>query len=309
MAYRTNAQTIIAASLKLIGVLAQGESPSAPVLQDSFARLNSLIDSWGTQRLTMIATGREVFNLVANQAAYTLGTGGNWNMARPTSIDGINLLLTDTSPVTEIPLVPLTEQAWRAQPVKALENALPTQFWVEWTAPLATVTLWPVPDNATHDVVVYAPVATVQFSSYVAFYDLPDGYERTIRYNLAVELAPEMGVPTPGQVAVIARESLQQMKANNTPMVDLSLDGALTHAADGAGILMIEDGIFGALKGTAVTGKIEKALSGNLKVYVLGPDLKARGMTDDQVIDGVKVVDYAGFVDLVTDYDKVQAWL
>ena len=95
---------------------------------------------------------------------------------------------------------------------------------------------------------------------------------------------------------------------NKSPFEKRSLDSALTHSADGAAILMIEDGIFGALKGTAVTGKVEKAL-GKVKVYVLGPDLKARGMTEEQVIDGVTVVDYAGFVDLVTEYDKVQAWL
>lgn len=95
---------------------------------------------------------------------------------------------------------------------------------------------------------------------------------------------------------------------NKSPFEKRSLDGALTHAVKGAGVLMIEDGIYGALKGTAITAKIEKAL-GDLKVYVLGPDLKARGMTEEQVIDGVTVVDYAGFVDLVTEYDKVQAWL
>ena len=95
---------------------------------------------------------------------------------------------------------------------------------------------------------------------------------------------------------------------NKSPFEKRSLDGALSHAVNGAAILMIEDGVYGALKGTAVTGKIESALE-TLKVYVLGPDLKARGMTEDQVVDGVKVVDYAGFVDLVTEYDKVQAWL
>ena len=95
---------------------------------------------------------------------------------------------------------------------------------------------------------------------------------------------------------------------NKSPFEKRALDAALSHAKAGASVLMIEDGIYGALKGSAVTGKIEAAL-GNLQVYVLGPDLFARGMTEDQVIDGIKVVDYAGFVDLVTEHDKVQAWL
>jgi tRNA 2-thiouridine synthesizing protein B len=95
---------------------------------------------------------------------------------------------------------------------------------------------------------------------------------------------------------------------NKSPFEKRSLDSALTHSTAGAAILMIEDGVYGALKGTAVTAKIEKAI-GTVKVYVLGPDLKARGMTEDQVINGVQIVDYAGFVDLVTEHDKVQAWL
>jgi tRNA 2-thiouridine synthesizing protein B len=46
----------------------------------------------------------------------------------------------------------------------------------------------------------------------------------------------------------------------------------------------------------------------NVTVYALEPDLKARGVAD-KVMDGVKLVDYAGFVDLACEHDKVQAWL
>ncbi|HBE93022.1 MAG TPA: sulfurtransferase complex subunit TusB, partial [Gammaproteobacteria bacterium] len=44
-------------------------------------------------------------------------------------------------------------------------------------------------------------------------------------------------------------------------------------------------------------------------VYVLGADLSARGMSDDNIVDGISVVDYDGFVDLVTEHDQVNAWL
>jgi tRNA 2-thiouridine synthesizing protein B len=43
-------------------------------------------------------------------------------------------------------------------------------------------------------------------------------------------------------------------------------------------------------------------------VYALGPDLQARGMAD-RVMDGVNVVDYGGFVDLVADHSNCQSWL
>ena len=42
---------------------------------------------------------------------------------------------------------------------------------------------------------------------------------------------------------------------------------------------------------------------------MLGADLAARGLGEDKLADGVKVVDYAGFVDLVEAKDKVQSWL
>jgi tRNA 2-thiouridine synthesizing protein B len=52
-----------------------------------------------------------------------------------------------------------------------------------------------------------------------------------------------------------------------------------------------------------------KGASGKLKLYVLGPDLEARGMRKENVIDGIQVVDYGGFVDLTVEHQAVQAWL
>jgi len=95
---------------------------------------------------------------------------------------------------------------------------------------------------------------------------------------------------------------------NKSPFERNSLDTCLRLAKQGSGILLIEDGVYAAVKGTAVSGKLEKA-TGDHKVYVLGPDLAARGMQADQVIDGIAVVDYAGFVDLAAEHDRVNAWL
>ena len=47
---------------------------------------------------------------------------------------------------------------------------------------------------------------------------------------------------------------------------------------------------------------------GRVAVYALSPDLEARGMKD-KVIDGVKLVDYGGFVDLVAEHRTNQSWL
>lgn len=95
---------------------------------------------------------------------------------------------------------------------------------------------------------------------------------------------------------------------NKSPFEKSSLDSCLRMAKEGSALLLIEDGVFAALKGTAKEPQMKDA-SQKLKLYVLGPDLKARGMTEERVIEGVEVVDYAGFVDLAAAYDKVSAWV
>ena len=44
----TTAGDIINGSLRLLGVLAEGETPSAEISQDSLTAMNQMIDSWNT---------------------------------------------------------------------------------------------------------------------------------------------------------------------------------------------------------------------------------------------------------------------
>lgn len=94
---------------------------------------------------------------------------------------------------------------------------------------------------------------------------------------------------------------------NKSPFEKGSLEAAIKFSGEGAAILMIEDGVYGASKGTSVEAMISGA--SDKKFYALKSDLMARGIAEDRVIDGIELVDYAGFVDLVTENDKVQAWL
>ena len=95
---------------------------------------------------------------------------------------------------------------------------------------------------------------------------------------------------------------------NKSPFEKNSLDSCLRYASAGSAILLIEDAVYAAVPGTAVEEKV-KAAAQDKKIYALGPDLKARGFDEGQVLDGITVVDYGGFVDLAVESDKVQAWL
>ena len=95
---------------------------------------------------------------------------------------------------------------------------------------------------------------------------------------------------------------------NKSPFEKSSLKSCIRLAAKGSSILLMEDGVYGAVKGTENSAMVADA-TGTVSIYALGPDLDARGVDKNNLVDGVKVIDYSGFVDLVAEHSATQAWL
>lgn len=88
-----------------------------------------------------------------------------------------------------------------------------------------------------------------------------------------------------------------------------SLDSCLSVCKTDASILLIEDAVVAAMQNTSVSDKISKAIDSGIKVYALNDDISARGLPGQRVMDKIDLVDYTGFVNLVTESDRVQNWL
>ena len=86
-----------------------------------------------------------------------------------------------------------------------------------------------------------------------------------------------------------------------------SLQSCLRLAQDGHALLLIEDAVYAASCAAVETSGIAEALP-RLKIYVLQPDLQARGIAG-KLVEGVSAVDYAGFVGLVAEHSTSQTWL
>ncbi|MCP5374354.1 MAG: sulfurtransferase complex subunit TusB [Hyphomicrobiales bacterium] len=95
---------------------------------------------------------------------------------------------------------------------------------------------------------------------------------------------------------------------NKSPFERTNLKSCLRLAGKGDAIMLIEDAVYAAVQGTAVADTMAGAKD-DFQVYVMGPDLDARGISRDSVIDGINVVGYDGFVDLVVEHETSQAWL
>jgi tRNA 2-thiouridine synthesizing protein B len=94
---------------------------------------------------------------------------------------------------------------------------------------------------------------------------------------------------------------------NKSPFEHSALETCLRFARQGSSVLLIEDGVYAAARDTAVAKEVQEALQ-RVQLCALKPDVEARGL-QNRVMDGVRLVDYGGFVDLVVEHDAVQSWL
>lgn len=94
---------------------------------------------------------------------------------------------------------------------------------------------------------------------------------------------------------------------NKSPFASPVLADCLNRLGEGDGLLLIEDGVYGALAAGGLADRLA-AVAKTHPVYVLAPDLAARGLSERPLVAGIGVVDYQGFVALAASHSAVVAW-
>lgn len=92
---------------------------------------------------------------------------------------------------------------------------------------------------------------------------------------------------------------------NKSPFTKNSLESCVRVAPKDDPILLTEDGVLGAMSGSSVSALIKEAQKSHV-VYALSADVKARNV--DRLVEGVKVINYDGFVELVEQH-RTMSWL
>ncbi|MBB4864820.1 tRNA 2-thiouridine synthesizing protein B [Pseudomonas nitritireducens] len=93
---------------------------------------------------------------------------------------------------------------------------------------------------------------------------------------------------------------------SHSPFNDGRFESCLLLLGDDDGILLSGDATH-ALQPGSTPAQALLALSAGNALFALQEDLQARGL--DDLPSRVVAVDYPGFVDLCTRFDKVNAWL
>lgn len=211
-------------SLRLLGVLAEGETSSASVSQDALMALNQMIDSWNTERLSVFSTQDQVFTWPSSVLSRTLGPTGDFVGNRPVLLDDATYFKAPSGVSYGIKFI--NQQQYNGIAVKTVTSTYPQVMWVNMTFPDIEMYVYPRPtqDLEWHFVSVEELDKPATLST-VLYY--PPGYLRAFTYNLAMEFAPEFGVEPSPQVQRIAMTSKRDLKRINNPDDVMALPYAL----------------------------------------------------------------------------------
>jgi hypothetical protein len=219
----TTARDLIKGSLRLIGSIAAGETPSASELSDALNSLNEMIASWSNDGYLIFSRHVEEFGLTGGQQVYTIGSGGDFNTARPVRI--IQVGTKEGPGLTEIPISQFNVQEWSNIGLKSTQSTLPQGIYYNPSYPLGEISVWPVPSGSAR-LVLYTAKPLAQIATADDVLTMPPGYLRALRYNLAVELADEYGKAVTQRIELIAAESKAVLMRMNTDSVLMTSDAA-----------------------------------------------------------------------------------
>jgi hypothetical protein len=212
-------------ALRLLGVLAESETPSAATAQDALTTLNQMIDSWSTERLSTFNTVDQTFTWPVDLITRTLGPTGDFIGARPVLLDDATYFR-DPSNNVSFGIKMINQQQYNGIAVKTVTSTYPQVMFTNMTFPNITMTVYPKPTRPLEWHFVSAQVLDQPATLATELY-FPPGYMRAFRYNLACELAPEFGVEPSQQVSRIAMTSKRNLKRINNPDDIMSVPYAL----------------------------------------------------------------------------------
>jgi hypothetical protein len=217
-------------ALRLLGVLAEGETTSASVSQDSLMAMNQMIDSWNTERLSVFSTIDQIVEWPVGSINATLGPSGslvrlNGTAVRPILVDDATYF---RDPQTNVSygIKLINQQQYNGIAVKTVTSTYPQVMFVNMTYPDIDIFIYPRPTRLLefHFISVQELTQPATLATVLAF---PPGYLRAFTYNLAMEIAPEFGVEPSPQVQRIAMTSKRNLKRINNPDDVMSMPYAI----------------------------------------------------------------------------------
>jgi hypothetical protein len=219
------ALSIIKGAMRLVGALEAGATPSGEDSTDALEALNDLLEQWSLERLTVFQVLNETFTWAGAAVSRTIGSGGDFATTRPTRLEP-GCFARDASGF-DWPLKILDSAGYQAIRQKSQAGSVPEWIYYSPEMPLGKLYIYPVPAAA----VTVNLASLSQFSSFpdpATAVVLPPGYVRALKFNLAINMAPEWtGRDASMTVVTQALESKAAISRINTTRRNRPIDLAL----------------------------------------------------------------------------------
>lgn len=196
---------IIKGALRALSVIASGETPSASEITDGAEALNIMCKGWQAEDIGLWLIDTGTITLVADQQSYTIGTGGDLAVTKP--LDIVEARFYNATAETETRMFRMSRQEYYDLPSKASEGT-PTQYYPDRQLDLIHMYIWPVWDDTTSDTIKVSVKTEVEdFDATSNTPDFPKEWYRALKFNLALEIAPEYGIEPTQNLMRLANES------------------------------------------------------------------------------------------------------
>lgn len=218
-------ELFISALRKCGGIIAEGEAPSEALMEDTRSAFNVMLDSWSAERLSVFSTQDQTLTWPAGEATQTVGPTGDLVGSRPQKLHD-STYFKDPGTGISYNFKIINEQQYNSIALKTATSTYPDTLWINNTMPDSTITLYPVP-NQNIEIHLISVVQLEQVDDLSDTITLPPGYLRALIYNLACEIAPELGVAPPPTTQRLAMATKRVLKANNSPQDVMSFPSSL----------------------------------------------------------------------------------
>lgn len=215
---------VVTRALRRLRVLGANEEPSTEDMEAGLDLLNAFIDSLALEPFSMYQTLRTPKTLASGTASYTIGLGGDINIARPFKLERARLILStsDSTPM-EVGLPAgggtgiFSDDEWARIVQKTLASQYIRGVWDNHAFDAnqrTTLSVWPVPNVSTTQLILYSRVAVTELDQSTDVVFAP-GYERMLEYNGACEFADHWDADITPRTQQIATSSLGRIKNAN----------------------------------------------------------------------------------------------
>jgi hypothetical protein len=215
------AATIINDALKEIGVLAEGDTPTATMADDALRALNRLMESLSNEQ-AFAYTPSLISKALTSQVSITVGPTGDVVTDRPIAVESA---FVDRSNLT-YPVRVVNNQQWDSIVYKTSTGSNTEVIWYEPTMPNGIVHVWPKCTGCTLNLRVINLV--VSFATLSTTLSMPPGYEEALIKNLAVNIHPQYPASNLSPLTIqAAKTSLKKLTRTNNVIPSLGLDPIL----------------------------------------------------------------------------------